>query len=116
MSRNSGRFLQSLDDFKSAASELGIKVGKMKKEEIKDAIKAADIELRFVFQKMQLPDCTRQTDSDTDNDAGHSLDPGKHFSSRGCFQATGDTAWLRCPVSGLTTNPAFTASAGLTGL
>ena len=30
--------LQSLDDFKSAASELGIKVGKMKKEEIKDAI------------------------------------------------------------------------------
>ena len=34
--------LQSLDDFKTAASELGIKVGKMKKEEIKDAIKAAD--------------------------------------------------------------------------
>ena len=43
--------LQSLDDFKSAASELGIKVGKMKKEEIKDAIKAADIESRFVFRE-----------------------------------------------------------------
>jgi Fic family protein len=43
--------LQSLDDFKSAASELGIKVGKMKKDEIKDAIKATDIEFRFVFRE-----------------------------------------------------------------
>ena len=43
--------LQSLDDYKAAAAELGIKVGKMKKEEIKDAIKAADVESRFVFRE-----------------------------------------------------------------
>ena len=43
--------LQSLDDYKAAAAELGIKVGKMKKEEIKDAIKVADVESRFVFRE-----------------------------------------------------------------
>ena len=43
--------LQSLDDFKTAAADLGIKVGKMKKDEIKDAIKAADVDSRCVFRE-----------------------------------------------------------------
>jgi hypothetical protein len=43
--------LQSLDDYKSAAEALGIKVGKMKKDEIKDAIKVADVDSRFVFRE-----------------------------------------------------------------
>lgn len=43
--------LQSLDDYKSAAEALGIKVGRMKKDEIKDAIKVADVESRFVFRE-----------------------------------------------------------------
>lgn len=43
--------LQSADDYKKAAEELGIKVGKMKKDEIKDAITATDIERRFKFRE-----------------------------------------------------------------
>jgi hypothetical protein len=42
--------LQSLDDYKAVAAELGIKVGKLKKEEIREAIMAADVESRFVFR------------------------------------------------------------------
>lgn len=42
--------LQSLDDYKAAAEALGIKTGKMKKDEIKSAVKAADIESRFKFR------------------------------------------------------------------
>jgi len=42
--------LQSLDDYKVVAAELGIKVGKLKKDEIREAIKAADVESRFVFR------------------------------------------------------------------
>ncbi|MBA3031615.1 MAG: PD-(D/E)XK nuclease-like domain-containing protein [Gammaproteobacteria bacterium] len=43
--------LQSLDDYKSAAEALSIKVGKMKKDEIKDAIKVADVDSRFMFRE-----------------------------------------------------------------
>lgn len=42
--------LGSLDDMKAAAVELGIKPGKMKKDELRDAIKAADKKSRFVFR------------------------------------------------------------------
>lgn len=46
--------LQSLDDYKAAAVALDIKVGKMKKDEIKEAIKAADIESRFKFREDEI--------------------------------------------------------------
>ena len=43
--------LQSADDYKAAAEALGIKVSKMKKDEIKEAIKAADTESKFKFRE-----------------------------------------------------------------
>lgn len=42
--------LSSLDDMRAAATELGVKPGKMKKDELRDAIRAADTESRFVFR------------------------------------------------------------------
>lgn len=46
--------LQSLDDYKAAAEALGIKVGKMKKDEIKAAVKAADVESKFKFREDEI--------------------------------------------------------------
>lgn len=43
--------LQSMDDYRAAAEALGIKVGRMKKDEVKAAIKAADVESRFIFRE-----------------------------------------------------------------
>ena len=42
--------LQSVDDYKAAADALGIKVGKMKKDDLKVAIKATDTESKFKFR------------------------------------------------------------------
>ena len=42
--------LQSAEDYKAAAEKCGIKVGKMKKEEIKEAIKASAMASEFKFR------------------------------------------------------------------
>jgi hypothetical protein len=43
--------LATLDELKQAAESLGIAIGKMKKDELKEAIKAADIETKFKFRE-----------------------------------------------------------------
>lgn len=43
--------LDTLEDFRAAAAELGIKPGKMKKETLREAIMAADTGSRFVFRE-----------------------------------------------------------------
>uniref|UniRef100_E6QW59 Putative exodeoxyribonuclease 8 PDDEXK-like domain-containing protein n=1 Tax=mine drainage metagenome TaxID=410659 RepID=E6QW59_9ZZZZ len=43
--------LATLDDLKQAATSLGIEIGKMKKDELKAAIKAADTEAKFTFRE-----------------------------------------------------------------
>jgi hypothetical protein len=46
--------LQTIDDYKVAAEALAVKVGKMRKDEIKAAIKAADVESRFKFREDEI--------------------------------------------------------------
>jgi hypothetical protein len=83
--------LQSLDDYKAAAAELGIKVGKMKKEEIKDAIKATDVESRFVFREDAIAKLyERQANPDTHPDDGHPVHSGKPLSSHRRFAFAGE--------------------------
>jgi hypothetical protein len=108
--------LQSLDDYKAAAAELGIKVGKMKKEEIKDAIKATDVESRFVFREDAIARLYdgKQILTPTLMMAIRSIQASisRHAGARVCWR----TGWLKCLASGVIRRPGSDVNADRTGL